>query len=135
MGKAKARLLTAVGLVSLLALTACSGSGDDDSGSSGGGSSISCADIAGNYTMNFRETSCDGKPYQGTVSGTVTADCNVGFTSNLGTTITGTFTARTATTIAGHGETSYCGGAYLVCSSKMNSCEYTHDKGGGGKLW
>ena len=126
------RLLTTLSLASLLAVTACSGGGSD--GSSGGGSSISCADIAGNYTMRVSENACGG-PYRGTVSGTVTADCNVGFTGNNGVTIAGTFTERTATTISGRGRTSGCGAAYLTCSSRMNSCEYVYDSGGGGKLY
>lgn len=128
----KTRLLTVISLASLIALTACSGS--DDDGSSGGGSSISCSDIAGNYTMRVSENACGGY-YTGTVSGNLSADCNVNFSGSNGVTISGTFTERTATIISGRGRTSGCGDAYLACSSTMQSCEYTYDSGGSGRLY
>ena len=127
----KTKLLTASCLISLLVLTACS---SDDGGSSGGGSSISCDDIAGNYTMRVAENACGGT-YYGTISGNVSPSCYVNFIGTNGVTITGTFTERTATTISGRGETSGCGAAFLVCSSTMGSCEYTYDSGGGGTLY
>ena len=125
----KTKLLTASCLISLLALTACS----SDSGSSGGGSSISCDDIAGNYTMRVAENACGGT-YYGTISGNVSTDCYVNFRGTNGVTITGTFTERTASTITGRGTTSGCGAAYLVCSSTMGSCEYSYDSGGGAAI-
>jgi len=109
----------------------------DSGGSSGGGSNISCADIAGNYSGKFTERSCDGNNYSGSVSGLVAFDCSLNFRSNYGVSISGTLTTRTQNTYSGKGQSSYCGKGSITCvdSGSAIRCEYSYDRGGGGVIY
>ncbi|MEN8188699.1 MAG: hypothetical protein ABFS19_02545 [Thermodesulfobacteriota bacterium] len=123
----------AVALSTLLVITGC-----DNGGSSGGGSNVNCDTIAGSYSSSFQDQSCsDGKSYKGSITVRIFDDCSVQTINCDGAATSGQFTTMSGYSYLAEISSPTCGEGDMKCTVDNDSlgCDYSFDKGGGGRIY